>query len=258
MRLKQWDKALPYAEAAAQTWAGWAMLCASECNEGMGNWEQAELWARRTSERYPESWSQWFLFCKRTGHGDLKAAQEHAEQYLQTYGLEEGGDFLAANFFYLLVGEPKKALKGFRSIFDRSIAGPPHTENMIIAGLQVAMLADELDNPVLRDSALEQVCKFPEMQKLKSLAILEMFRAALVKGQSAPLDLDAVDRVLDEIEGFTRGNVAYHVAVFLRKHATPEQAKKYFQLCADIPNGFPWFRMIALDRLRTTNAGNQP
>ena len=34
MGLKQWDKAKPYAEAAAQTWAGWAMECAARCAGG--------------------------------------------------------------------------------------------------------------------------------------------------------------------------------------------------------------------------------
>ena len=67
----QYAEAKPYAEAAAETWAGWAMKCAANCNEGLGDLDRAELWTRRTTERYPNtSWSDWFLFCKRTGHGD--------------------------------------------------------------------------------------------------------------------------------------------------------------------------------------------
>ena len=66
-----WAKAQPYAEAAAQTWAGWAMQCAVRCYEGMKDWERAELWVRRLSERYPDSSLRaWLNFCKRTGHGD--------------------------------------------------------------------------------------------------------------------------------------------------------------------------------------------
>ena len=38
MGLKQWDKARPYAEAAAATWAGWAMSCAARCAEGEQDW----------------------------------------------------------------------------------------------------------------------------------------------------------------------------------------------------------------------------
>jgi tetratricopeptide (TPR) repeat protein len=35
MTNRQWEKAQPYAEAAAETWAGWAMQCAVRCYEGM-------------------------------------------------------------------------------------------------------------------------------------------------------------------------------------------------------------------------------
>lgn len=42
MGRKEWDKARPYADAAAQTYAGWAMLCAAECYEGLEDWDKAE------------------------------------------------------------------------------------------------------------------------------------------------------------------------------------------------------------------------
>ncbi len=71
-----WTKAQPYAEAAAATWAAWAMQCAVRCYEGMQDWQRAELWVRRVSERYPDSsLREWLAFCKRTGHGDIAAAQ---------------------------------------------------------------------------------------------------------------------------------------------------------------------------------------
>ena len=53
MGLKQWDKAKPYAEAAAQTWAGWAMECAGRCAEGEKEWERAESWYSRIASVIP-------------------------------------------------------------------------------------------------------------------------------------------------------------------------------------------------------------
>jgi len=75
MRLKQWEKAQPYAEAAARTWAAWAMECAQFCYQGMEDWGNAELWVRRRSERYPNARNAWFDWCERTGHGDIEAAR---------------------------------------------------------------------------------------------------------------------------------------------------------------------------------------
>ena len=59
MGLKQWDKAKPYAEAAAQTWAGWAMDCAARCAEGEKDWERAESWY----SRHHRALSRQFLGC---------------------------------------------------------------------------------------------------------------------------------------------------------------------------------------------------
>ncbi len=62
MGLKEWDKARPYAEDAAQTWAEWAMECAARCAEGEKAWERAETWYSRATERYPNnSWAVWYF-----------------------------------------------------------------------------------------------------------------------------------------------------------------------------------------------------
>ena len=75
-------EAWPYAEAAARTGAGWAMTCAQNCAEGLEKWETAERYARASSERYPGSmWAVWFLFCERTGHGDIAAARAWTKEF---------------------------------------------------------------------------------------------------------------------------------------------------------------------------------
>ena len=78
---------MPPARVQAKVQAAWAMLCASRCAEGMGDWEGAERWVNLTSRRYPSSSVyEWFLFCKRTGHGDAGAAQALVEQYFGAIG----------------------------------------------------------------------------------------------------------------------------------------------------------------------------
>ena len=106
-------QAWPYAEAAARTWAGWAMTCAQNCAEGLENWKAAEGYARASTERYPQSmWAVWFLFCERTGHGDIAAARAWTREFAT--GLLENpqlsvDNLLLVSYVQLLCGDKEKA-----------------------------------------------------------------------------------------------------------------------------------------------------
>lgn len=52
MKHGQYDKAEPFADAAAQSWAGWAMDVAIECERKLGHEQAAKTWERRRIERY--------------------------------------------------------------------------------------------------------------------------------------------------------------------------------------------------------------
>ena len=137
MDQKQWAQAKDYAEAAAQTWASWAMA-AVRCHEGLENWEQAELWTQRQTERYASaSWANWYLFCKRTGHGNLKAAQTWTEDYLAASELcpDLANPEMAA-YFYWMSGSLKKAIDHFNKIYTSNPS--PGT------GVELMLIADEL------------------------------------------------------------------------------------------------------------------
>ena len=77
MKKNEFEKAEPFAEAAADSWAAWAMEAAIECEEGLGHWEQAEGWVKREQQRYGPA-TRWLRWCERTGHGDLEAARSAA------------------------------------------------------------------------------------------------------------------------------------------------------------------------------------
>ena len=130
MEQKRWAEARPFAEAAAQTWAAWAMECAARCAEGSGDWDRAEFWIRQATERYaPSSWTAWYRFCKKSGHGDAKAAQAWTEDYLAgAVGRPDLAPPLVAGYFYWSIGSLKKA----RDSFARAIEANP-SETMGIA-----------------------------------------------------------------------------------------------------------------------------
>ena len=109
----RFEEAKPYADAAAATWAAFGMVCASQCYEGLKDWAQAEQWSRLTSERYSRrNWAYWYTWCKRTGHGDVKAARAVAEAHLaEVAGSPEPEDLNRIGFFYWSIGSPQKALE---------------------------------------------------------------------------------------------------------------------------------------------------
>ena len=79
-------------------------------------WDQAELWHMRNAERYRESsFPDWYFFCKRSGHGNLAAARETTEQYIDSRAANPGGRNNLKGCFYWLDGQHEKAKAAFTS-----------------------------------------------------------------------------------------------------------------------------------------------
>ena len=114
MSQKQWEKARPYAEAAAATGAAWAMICAENCAFGRKDWKVAEKWARTTSERYgSEAWDRWYTLCRKSGTGDIDAAFAFASEWATTSAHESAHDTLErVAGFYVSSSQLKKATSG--------------------------------------------------------------------------------------------------------------------------------------------------
>jgi hypothetical protein len=251
MSLGQWEEAQPYAEAAAQSWAEWAMLCAVDCYEGMEEWEQAEAWVRRVSERYPNpSWAKWFLWCHRTGHGDLDAARRWVERLAGAMGEgpgEDGNELLG--YIHLLCGEPKQALEDFKNgevAFEEGYDGP--------AAIIKALLADQLGDARLRDETLERVCTDLKDKAPKTIQVCQMFRDVLSRGMDAQLDLAAVDPIIESSTPGGREVIEFLVGWFVNQHGNPEAARAYWRRCAASPNTYVWFRSLAIQMLRADEA----
>lgn len=83
MSRDQYSKARPFALGAAESYSGWGLLCAARCLEGLQEWEECEKYVQAASERYNNSWLEWYLWCQRTGRGDLEAAREFCFQTIE-------------------------------------------------------------------------------------------------------------------------------------------------------------------------------
>jgi tetratricopeptide (TPR) repeat protein len=240
----RFEEAKPYADAAAATWASWGMVCASQCYEGLKDWAQAEQWSRRTSERYSRlNWAYWYTWCKRTGHGDVKAARALAAAHLaEVAASPEPDDLPRIGFFYWSIGSPEKALE----FMEKAYATTPTA----MSGIAIVLLADELDDKPRRDRMLEQVAAQFKGKVPRMVTLCTMIRDTLAKGGNPPLDLAAVDQVLDRMPAKNRVNGDFLVGRYLLNRGQPAAARKYLKRCADLGELHIWVRLLATDALR--------
>jgi tetratricopeptide (TPR) repeat protein len=253
MGQKRWEDARPYAEAAAETWAAWAMKCAAECDEQFGDWDAAELWTRRTTERYPEtSWADWYRFCKRTGHGDVEAARAWTGQYLAAAGdRADLANPLWSGYFSWSAGAPERALVAFA----RAIEADP---SQVMAVAHAALVADELGETKQRDELLERFCTRYKAQAPKSVELAEIFRGWLASGAKGAPDLAAADRVIQGAVPDSRGNLEFFVGRTLMAHGKPEAGLAYLRRSAASAKTYEWLRYIADDAVARAERGATP
>ncbi len=249
----QWDKAQPYAEAAAETWAGWAMQCAVRCYEGMKDWERAELWARRLSERYPDSSLRaWLNFCKRTGHGDLASAQALVEQLGGVVGdvgpaadqAQPAGP-LQAGYASWLQGSTKEAMESMRKAYE--------TSSPLLSGCALMVLADELGDAAQRDATLADLLAKHRNKAPRMFEVLELFRDAFARGDRALPDPKALDRAVENVLPNARGNTEFYVGWLLRKHGRRQDAEDYLKRCVETTTTNAWLKRIADSALQRMN-----
>jgi tetratricopeptide (TPR) repeat protein len=247
----RYKEALPYAEGGAQSGAAWAMWTASLCREGLEDWAEAEQWMRAVSERYDNNTSDWLWWCKRTGHGDVKAALAHAKPQLARQARAFEGDAAQVfNFGNVLVvaGEPRLALELSRRINDRN-----PDPNLAV---RVAILADATGDAALRDRTLAQVVGNPIIRGTATRKCLDVIREWLAQAdvdKTSP-DLARIDAILASMPR-GRGNPAYFVAQFLDNHGRKEDATSYYGiLAAKAPEGTDErFRILSRIALRDRN-----
>jgi tetratricopeptide (TPR) repeat protein len=240
MGLKQWDKARPYAEAAAQTWAGWAMECAGRCAEGEKDWERAESWYSRDTERYPDgAWAVWYLFCKCTGQGNMEAAHEFSDRYVTEHA--DRPEMLNPEYagcFYWLDGRPDKAKEAFSRAYEKSIS--------VSAALCLAMIADDDKDLARRDALLKEITTTHSAKAPKSAAICKLFvGTAFDPNAKKPVDAAALNQLIESMPAEGRGNASLFVGWFLKNQGDAHSAKKYLQICSQSPHSLFWYRYLA-------------
>ncbi len=152
MDRREWDKALPFAEGAAESYSAWGLETAANCHEALQHWKEAEYLYQAVSQRYRGQESPWYYFCKRTGYGDLKPARElvrtaiSAGAQVPSSGCDD--DFMAP-MYYLLEKQPEKALPLLEASFQKG--GDPYD------GILIALANDQLKRSGKLDAVFQEI-----------------------------------------------------------------------------------------------------
>ena len=224
----QWEKALPYAMAAADTYSGWGMRLAGCCQEVLQDWGAAEKYYKAISRRYEGSQFEWYLFCKRTGQGDLPAATELARGFAEQPHEKAayGETRRRISNFYLLERDLKKALAGY----SECAAALPDA----YAGLRVVLLADELKDAKTRDAALERIkaqAAAPQRGRGKKpsadadlIGLAELIAKDLAAGGKGQIDPAAVEKLCAACGDFGSLRIDSFLGAYLDLHGRGDEA----------------------------------
>lgn len=249
MRLKDWQTALPYAAAAAQTGAAWAMLGASECYEGVGDMRSAEAYVRATSQRYRNQSARWYRWCRRTGEGDAKSAAVPARAYyrslLKTATNRQMEEYA---FFLLLENEPNNARPVLQTVYDK-LRGPNHAVRLALIDVHNGDAKSAAE--ILKRGA-ETKTKLnlsPAYKKAYGQLIAE-FRKCLALGKGGKLDFAAIDTLIQEAPIELATEFWSYVGRFLFYRGDRKNAEKYLQLAATSPHAYYFTAMLATMELR--------
>ena len=224
------QKALPYAEQAAQSGAAWAMRCAANCYEKLGHWEQAAALYQSIDERYGVMSMSYYCFCVRTGRGDRAAAaavlRESLPQWLAVSDREQLAS--AASYEYL-EGKRDDALAHLKQ--------SAKTFGDSWAAVMAAVIYDARGETQERDQLLPKQPyglwlrqgNFPSRVELTSLA--KMFHAACAEGNNAGLDVDQVEGLIASAVPRDQANIRYMAGMFLLQHGHEEAGVKLLREC---------------------------
>jgi hypothetical protein len=230
---RQWDKALPYADAASETGAQWAMMCARTANEANQNWEAAERHFVDAITRYGESPVEWYLFCNRNGVGNLELARATAfPDGVESFAGDPNTPPNYAGISLYLEAKPSKALDRF----EKEAESLPAT----FTSMHAATIADRLGETSRRNKLFKQVVEQksasqhpydnrPHRPELVELA--KLFIADLAQGAKCKFSFDKLTAIRDAAPERDRCGFNYFLACYLDQHGQPDLAIDYWKQC---------------------------
>ncbi len=234
MDRRHWKEAEPYAAAAAETWAEWAIRCAIRCYRGLGDIEREGLWRSRVAERYPKvGYSlEWYFYCRRNGADTGQGAVETIDTQLAANRVpvaDNAADRLGT--FYLLSDRPKLAL----AWYEKFMGSGEDARRLHQGSLAAALTAQEIGDRQARDGALRRLLAAdPAFDGWKEL--VRWLQASLDGPAPTAADVDKARDILAlETDPGRRATLNYFVGRYLALRGQWDQAVEFLQIAATDP-----------------------
>ena len=240
-------KAKPHAELAGQTWSAWGLNTASYVTESLADWKASEEWIREMSTNYPSgSGYHWYLWCRRTGRGDVDSARQLAEAYYQNLSRTSTRDTeIGVGVYHLLESDYPKALDCYK----KALAFNP----TFSCTAMVALLSRELGDTQTADQTLNAMLEH-YAQLAEKRTEIDVAGEALIKAfqqeEISDEELAAIEKLLCAIEETsTRAAFASCLAMHLDQKNQDEKADEYYRKTLRIPAPDPNYWTLAGARL---------
>ena len=196
--------------------------------------------------------TDWYRFCKRTGHGDLEAARAWTEARLDAVrGRPDLADPHTVAYFYWSI----QALDKARDALTQAAATDPLDSSLL---LNLALVADELGDKARRDENFELLWTKHQSQAPRINQVCRVLRKWLAEGGKSEPDLAFVNATIERTDPDHRGDLEFFVGRLLMKYGKSDLGRPYLQRVGDSPSANEWLRILAGDAIRRPGTARDP
>jgi hypothetical protein len=223
MDKKQFDKALPYADAAAQTGAEWAMNCDARAHAAIGDATGAQQLHNENQERYSRDQYAIFESCVLSGQGDRAAAAQQARAEFEEQKDQLNEEELARwAGMEMIQNDNAAAIKVWQQRMSK-FPGP-------LSGLHIALLADAGHGFVARDAEFKIIAQLPD-QGSTMCRFVAILRDTVAVGDNAIPDANAIESTVANSTASEQVSVFYLAARYMDLHGHKDLAVPYLKKC---------------------------
>lgn len=238
---EQPERALLYAEAAAHSFAAWALTHAAHVHTTPKNWDEAEAYLSSAARRYPVETLTWYYWCLTHGQGDRQAAEAAARRYLQRRSTASVNDAMNLSVIDFVNEE-------YQASYDRVLPWARTTREPFYQWWTF-ILADILDEDAVRHEMLDLIIEISdsgdELVVGGTAPLAAFIKAWLLAGGQEPLDIALLDRQIAQLPGDCPTNMWFFLSQFLLTHGEDAAGMDYQQRAALSPFTNLWSQQIA-------------
>ncbi|WP_148076136.1 tetratricopeptide repeat protein [Bythopirellula goksoeyrii] len=222
-------EALPFAERAATWGDSTGIFRAMSANDGLGRFDDSEKWVRKLAERYEDDQAEWYLWCIRTGQGDVANARVLAKKhYVDADPPYKAGDWRSPVFF-LLDEDIPEAIREFQSAYEHY---PDPWSGLHLATLYEAIGNDEQRNDILESVAnTKHLKRFGKSDRNSMVKLAQLFLPACLDPTNTHPISQQIDYLSSTLSTNQKVNVNYFAAHLFQTIGDDSLALEYLKRC---------------------------